>query len=191
MLAACTSGVPPAEAGRTLSTTASAPASQRSTDPMTPVPTQPTLDCKNSIGSPVTPAPLQVVLGVVALPTSPQHSALQTSRTGNDKWPRLFAKTGLLVKPGTTFDLVVPEGFASWLSIGWGYASATPTSKFSVAKCAGPSGAKWLAYPGGYWIDRPACVPLIVKAGGKEQLVHIGLGTACPGQSGPEGPNQT
>jgi AcrR family transcriptional regulator len=31
-------------------------------------------------------------------------------------------------------------------------------------------------------IDHPACVPIIVRAGGKQQRVHIGVGTACPGQ---------
>ena len=54
-----------------------------------------------------------------------------------------------------------------------------------------PEGGKWLAYAGGYWIDHPACVPIIVRTGGKQQTVHIGIGTPCPGQQPPQGPSQS
>ena len=147
------------------------------------------LDCGSFIGNSARVAPLQVVLGVVALPASPGYPALQTSLSGDGNGPlRLFAKTGLLIRPGTTFELIVPGRFTSRLSIGWG-APATPSHRVLVGNCAGADGG-WLAYAGGYWIDHPACVPIIVRAGGKQQQVHIGVGTACPGQGPPQGPSQ-
>jgi hypothetical protein len=128
---------------------------------------------------------MQVVLGVVALPASPGYPALGTSLSGNGNGPlRLFAKTGLLIRPDATFELIVPAPFTSRLSIGWG-SPGIPSHRVLVDNCADTDGA-WLAYAGGYWIDYPACVPVIVRAGGKQQEVHIGVGTACPGQRPPQ-----
>ena len=135
--------------------------------------------------------PLPVVLGVVALPISPRYPALGTSQSGDGNGPlRLFAKTGLFFRPGTTFELIVPARFASRLRIGWG-APGTPSHIVEVSNCANPGGGTWLAIAGGYWIDHPACVPIIVRAGGKQQQVHIGVGKACPGQRPPQGPSQS
>ena len=158
-----------------------------------PATTASTLDCGDYIATvaPAAIAPLQVVLGVVALPTSPHNPALQTALTGEAGPYRLFAKTGLLIKPGATFQLLVPTEDADRVGIGWGNGPITPSNSLSAANCGDPGDTQWLAYPGGYWIDHPACVPLIVTAGGKQQQVHIGLGTNCPGQTPPAEPNQT
>jgi hypothetical protein len=51
-------------------------------------------------------------------------------------------------------------------------------------------GGGWLAGAGGYWMDHPACVPIIVRVGNRQQEVHIGLGTLCPGQQPPQGLSQ-
>jgi hypothetical protein len=148
------------------------------------------LACGNYIDANASAAPLQVVLGVVALPASPRYPALGTSLSGEgDQALRLFAKTGLVIKPGTTFELIVPAPFAHRLSIGWGL-PGMPSHRVVVNSCPNPGG-KWLAYAGGYWIDHPACVPIIVRAGGKQQTVHIGIGTPCPGQQPPQGPSQS
>jgi hypothetical protein len=193
LLAACTSGTgrpgngktrPPTTPGHTtarpdgLSTSAATPAAESA------------LDCGSFIGNNARAAPLQVVLGVVALPTSPGYPALQTSLSGDGNGPlRLFAKTGLSIRPDTTFELIIPARFTSQLSIGWGM-PGTPSHRVLVDNCAS-SGGGWLAYAGGYWIDHPACVPILVRAGGKQQQVHIGVGTACPGQRPPQGASQS
>ncbi|HEY0938077.1 MAG TPA: hypothetical protein VGD91_30580 [Trebonia sp.] len=190
LLAACTSGAgrpgnaktgPAAPSGRTAAGPAGRPASSA-----TPFAGS-VLDCGSVIGTSARPAPLQAELGVVALPASPGYPALPTSLTGDGRGPlRLFAKTGLLIRPGTTFELIVPARFTSRLRIGWG-SPGTPASRILVGNCAGAGGG-WLAYAGGYWIDHPACVPIIVRAGGRQQQVRIGVGTACPGQRPPQGP---
>lgn len=148
------------------------------------------LVCRNFIDHDPPPPDFETVLGVVALPTSSKAAALQTSRGGDpDPAVRLFAKTGLVIKAGTTFELVVPAEAKDMVSIGWGDGPSKPSRRVTVSCPAGASSSGWLAYPGGYWVPRPACVQLIVRTGGKEQSVHIGLGTPCPGQLPPQGPS--
>jgi hypothetical protein len=148
------------------------------------------LACGDYIANNASAAPLPVVLGVVGLPASPRYPALGTSLSGDGSGaPRLFAKTGLVIRPGTTFELIVPAAFARRLSIGWGL-PGTRSHRVMVSDCPDP-GRGWLAYAGGYWIDHPACVPIIVRSGGRQQTVHIGLGTPCPGQQPPQGPSQS
>jgi hypothetical protein len=189
LLAACTSGAgrPGTETTGPAATSGHAPARPGSASTSSAVPGESVLECDSLVGSSARVAPLQVVLGVVALPASPGSPALQTSLSGNGPL-RLFAKTALLIKPGTTFQLIVPGRFASRLSIGWG-APGTPSHRVLVGNC-GSTGGGWLAYAGGYWIDHPACVSIIVRAGAKQEQVDIGVGTACPGQRPPEGPSQ-
>jgi hypothetical protein len=148
------------------------------------------LACGTYIDGNAPVAPLRVVLGVVALPVSPVVPALGTSLSGDANGAlRLFAKTGLIIRPGTAFELIVPAQFANRLSIGWG-SPGTPSRRVVVNSCPNPGGG-WLAYAGGYWIDHPACVPVIVRAGNKQQEVRIGVGTPCPGQRPPQGPSQS
>jgi hypothetical protein len=150
------------------------------------------LDCNDYIGAQPPVPGLQVVLGVVALPTSTAGPALQTSRTGNDpSIPRLFAKTGLLVRVGADFQIVVPPEAGGRLGIGWG-SSASPSKTVMVNRCprAGLPG-DWVAFAGGYWLDRPACVALQVQTAQKTRTVRIGLGAPCPGQRPPPQPSQS
>ena len=190
LVAACTSGTAGSSTGKTGPATTpghtpARPAGQSASSP-TPAGESVLLCSTGSAVSDAQVAPLRVVLGVVALPTSPGYSALQTSLSGNGP-RRLFAKTGLVIRPGTTFELMVPAPFTSRLSIGW----STPSNRVIVRNCASPGRSGWLTYVGGYWIDHPACVPIIVRAGNRQQQVHIGLGTACPGQRSPQGPSQS
>lgn len=151
------------------------------------------LTCRGFIDHDPPPRDWENVLGVVALPTSNKTPALQTSGGGNDPDPslRLYAKTGLVIRTGTTFELVVPDEAKDMVSIGWGNGPIKPSRRVTVSCPAStsPSGWQWLAYPGGYWVPQPACIPLIVRASGKEQRVHIGLGTPCQGQLPPQGPS--
>jgi hypothetical protein len=190
VLAACTSSTIGSSTGKTSRMTTSGRTSAQpkvpSSSSATPA-AESVLTCGNYIDGNAPVAPLQVVLGVVALPVSPEYPALQTSLSGDGNGAlRLFAKTGLVIRPGTTFQLIVPARFSDRLSIGWG----TPSHRVVVSDCSNPGGG-WLAYAGGYWIDHPACVPIIVRAGSKQQQVHIGVGTACPGQRPPQGPSQS
>ena len=191
LLAACTSGTGGSSTGKTSPVATSGHASVRPTAPARLLPGESALACGDYIDNNAQAAPLQVVLGVVALPVSPGYPALGTSLSGDGNGPlRLFAKTGLVIRPGTRFELIVPARFTSRLRIGWGK-PGTPSQRVVVDDCANTGGRRWLAYAGGYWIDHPACVSIIVSVGGKQQQVHIGIGTACPGQRPPQEPTQS
>ncbi len=110
------------------------------------------LDCGNYVGGQAPPASFQVVLGVVALPAGPRYAALQTSLSGYGNGAlRLFAKTGLVIKPGTTFELIVPARFSARLGIGWG-SPGTPSRRVVVSDCPSAGGG-WLGFAGGV-LDR-------------------------------------
>ena len=191
LLTACTSGTGGSSTGKTGPVATSGHAPVRPTGPARLLPGESALACGDYIDNNAQAAPLQVVLGVVALPISPGYPALGTSLSGDGNGPlRLFAKTGLVIRPGTRFELIVPARFTSRLRIGWGK-PGTPSHRVVVDDCANTDGRGWLAYAGGYWIDHPACVSIIVSVGGKQQQVHIGIGTACPGQRPPQGPTQS
>lgn len=149
--------------------------------------------CQNYVDQhPPAAGDLEVILGAVALPTAPRFAALQTAPSGEtDPALRLFAKTGLRVRRGATIEIEVPESARSQLAIGWGGAPSTPAWLVRITCPPAPGSSGWFSYVGGYWLPKPACLPLIVRVGHQEQVVHIGLGTPCPGQRPPEGPSFT
>ncbi len=65
------------------------------------------LPCGDAIDNRPPPRDMQVVRGVVGLPVSPRADALQTGLTAALPALRLFAKTGLVIKTGVKFELVV------------------------------------------------------------------------------------
>jgi hypothetical protein len=155
------------------------------TDPRAPATSLP---CKNSIESldePTVDSGHTVVLGRVVLPTG---RALGVNRTAEDQEFPLFAKDGLVLKAGTSFELIVPSEWRSRLRIGWG-SPAHPTTRIQVPRCPAEDPSKpWLAYAGGYFVSEPACVALIVRAANESQRVRIGVGAPCPGQDPPPAP---
>ena len=158
LLAACTSGTGGSSTGKTSPVATSGHASVRPTAPARLLPGESALACGDYIDNNAQAAPLQVVLGVVALPVSPGYPALGTSLSGDGNGPlRLFAKTGLVIRPGTRFELIVPARFTSRLRIGWGK-PGTPSQRVVVDDCANTGGRRWLAYAAGTGsIIRPAC----------------------------------
>jgi len=129
------------------------------------------------------PADGQILFNLVALPTS---KALQANRSGDlESAGHLFAKAGLYIASGASFSLIVPADWVGRLTIGWG-SPGQRTTHLYVRDCTASGSQKhWLAFAGGFWIGRPACVPLLVKTASQEQTVQIGLGAPCPGQAPP------
>jgi hypothetical protein len=100
---------------------------------------------------------------------------------GNDPH-RHFAKTGLLVHAGRTATLVIPQGWTDRVSIAWGNHAAEWTTTLHIPACpATPAGEdRWLAYPGGFSLDTPACIPLEVHTGDQVTTIRLAVGAACP-----------
>ena len=154
------------------------------------------LPCQDVIASAAAPpSESSVILDSVALPTG---RALQANQSGNsDPRAKLFAKDGLFIRRGASFDLLVPEQWRSRLAVDWG-SIGKPTTHLRISGCRPaqrmPSSSRWdlsddwLVYPGGYWVSQAACVSVLVRAGQAEQTVRIGVGASCPGQSPPPSP---
>jgi hypothetical protein len=148
------------------------------------------LPCRDQIDSSTAPAPELTTFGPVALPI---RFALGAVLLPNEPDPnaRYWAKTGLDIKAGASFELVVPPEWRGRLSVGWGN-GAPRTTRLQVAACrwmpspsqSSPARA-WLGFAGGYWVRNPACVSLLVRTAHRTRRVHIGVGAACPGQSPP------
>jgi hypothetical protein len=137
-----------------------------------------TLRCADAIATAdAVPGGYSVRLGRVALPTG---RVLGTKTTGKrDPGARLFAKHGLLVRPGRASALVVPDAWKGRLSIEWG-SSGRRTGHLRIPRCPAPgNGARWLVFAGGFYVARKACVPLRVKAGTASRTVHIAIGKRC------------
>ncbi len=138
------------------------------------------LHCGDAISS--GPAPLAddvPISNAVVLP----KVALQANRTGEfDPSAKWFAKVGLFVRSGASFMLSVPDDWMGRLSIGWG-SPATRTMNLHVSGCT--SDIRWLVFAGGFWVDEPSCVPIVVNSGSQQETVQIGVGAACPGQAPP------
>ncbi|MCW2636610.1 MAG: hypothetical protein JWQ99_2977 [Blastococcus sp.] len=186
LLAGCSVDEP--SGGTASSQTSAASTSSQPSRPSEALPADPgttTLVCAASIDGSPPPAGFEVVLGVVALPTGSAGRSLQVSATGDPSTPALFAKTGLLVHAGHAFELAVPAPAGNGAAIGWGNRAFRPAERFVVPECADQYGTGWLAYPGGYWVDQPVCLPVTVRAGGREQVVDVGVGAACTGQQPP------
>ncbi len=151
------------------------------------------LPCQDVIGSQVVPpSDFSIVFDRVALPTGRALQANPSSKSDPAAW--LFAKTGLFIRRGTSFDLAVPDEWQGRLTLGWG-SHAKPTSHLRVPGCRATATVnpirerdEWLVYAGGYWVPEPACVSVVVRAGPAEQTVRIGVGASCPGQGPPPAP---
>lgn len=115
------------------------------------------------------------VLGKVWLP---RHTLGSGTTDDVADGERHWFKQGLAIRAGSTLTLTVPDAWRGRLAIGWG-SPAQPSEQVTIDGCRYARG-KWLAYAGGYWVDRPACVPLVVSSGARRTTVHIPLGEDCP-----------
>ncbi len=137
------------------------------------------LSCEAAVATNVKPPRgYEQILGVVALPTADSaRRALQAHRDDGAAGLGYFAKTGLVVRAGSAFDVRLKEDPDRAL-IGWGDASAY-ASAISTTGCAGQG---WIAFAGGFWVKEPGCLRLRVQSHGLQRLVRVGVGAPCQGQ---------
>ena len=102
------------------------------------------------------------VLGQISLAGDDGVRPLSMVSSGrDDDSQRLWTKAPLLTYGDREVALEVPEGERFWL--GWGN-PASPTRRMTIQGC---SGASWTVFAGGFWIDSPKCVHLIVRTSGQ------------------------
>jgi hypothetical protein len=129
----------------------------------------PPLSCRDSQNGDDGPSPdLEVVLDAAALPTT---RALQVNDAG-DGW--LFAKVGLFVRPHLTVELSIEPDVDAAVEYGPGERSR----RVVLPQCT-VLPDRWIVYTGGYYVRKPACVPVRLRAKASEALVRIPVGAAC------------
>ncbi|MFF7248864.1 hypothetical protein ACFZBU_33715 [Embleya sp. NPDC008237] len=136
-----------------------------------------TVDCLHTIGT--YPAPTSastVFLGDVALETGRR---LRTAEAGTGDQHPLFAKAGLMVRNGAAVDIEVLPAAGNGTSIGWGNGLPSASSVRVPGCTTGSTEDSWAAFPGGYHVDRPGCVTLVVRSRGLQTKVHIPVGADC------------
>jgi hypothetical protein len=145
------------------------------------------LVCADFVGTAAPDHGMQVIDGVIGLPST-RVPALQASLTGDSGATRLFSKNGLLVRAGADITLTVAD--PDHQSIAWGKPGTT-TKRLVIRGCHTPAGDRWIAFAGGYFVDRPGCISVIVAHGAFTKAVKIGAGAPCSGQQPPGQPTDT
>jgi hypothetical protein len=131
----------------------------------------PLIDCLAVIDRPTEmPPSMEVFLDAVQLPTKVVLQTTPASESG-----QLFAKWGLVVRAGTTVDLRVSGEDLGHAMIGWSGAPSKPQTDLR-AQCTGEG---WMAFAGGYWVDSPRCVTLIIRARNEQTTAHLAIGAPC------------
>lgn len=137
------------------------------------------MDCAKAVGGVTAPPDGYVaVLDAVALPDSAR--VLPLTDAEGTSGGRRFAEAGLLLRVGATAEIGVPSDAAQRPAIAWGELPE-PASVLTVPACLPrPDGADWQAFAGGFYAEHPMCVPVTVRAAGREQTLHVPVGAACP-----------
>lgn len=126
--------------------------------------------CNNAIAHNPSPTQGPVILNAVALPSI----VLQAGLTEDGKY---FAKHGLEVLTGKTVDLIVEGDDIGYATIGWNSESRSHV-RFPGCR-ADLNPPDWAVYAGGYTVDEPRCVTLLVRVNGKAAKVPIAVGKPC------------
>lgn len=110
-------------------------------------------------------------LAAAALPVGRQ---LQVTEVDGRWW----AKSGLVVRPGTPVELEIVGEAAATSTIGWG--NPGPAVARIRVYCPDVHAVPgWLAFAGGYTVDKPRCLPLLVRSADRETLARIPVGAPC------------
>lgn len=125
------------------------------------------------------PESYATIADAVALPTADSADrALQTSHRADEPSPNYFGKTGLLVQAGVAFTIEVAEP-PETARIGWG----SPAEFGSKIRADGCPGEGWMAFAGGFLVNEPHCVEVVVTARGEQERVQVGSAHLAKGRN--------
>jgi hypothetical protein len=156
------------------------------------VPEEGVLDCHSPIsGAAKPPGWVQPIGGALALQTAEakrEKPALQIAPLTDSsvRGFTFFAKTGLYVRAdGKQATVSVPRSERGRIAMTWGNTDhdVIASRSFEVGPCSG--GAKWIVFPGGYYVTEPDCFELRVRVGRDVTPIRVGIGAPCRGQRPP------
>jgi len=107
----------------------------------------------------------RIVLDRVGLPPVDYVNQLaKPPRPGLER----FSKIGVFVSAGTAVTLEVPVGQRRNYALEYGDSGG------------GRIRYAWSAWPGGFLLRNPACVPLLVHVDGRSERILVAIGRPCP-----------
>jgi hypothetical protein len=87
-----------------------------------------------------------------------------------------FSKLGLFLRGGVDAELRVPDNVPRSVRLS-GWPSHRPSRAIVVTDEAGTG--CWQGYAGGFLFDKPICLRLQVRTGGRRAVIPFGLGRDC------------
>jgi hypothetical protein len=92
---------------------------------------------------------------------------------------------------GSRAVVSVPRGERGHVALTWGNTDhdGVATRRFTVGPC--PGGGVWIVFPGGFHVDAPRCIELVVRVSDRKHRVTMGVGSPCAGQLPPVEPSDT
>ena len=96
-------------------------------------------------------------------------------------WSKLpiFIRAG-----GRAFTIEIAPAWHERAGLAWdsrGDAKPAIARGVRVEPCpAGDGASVWLAYPGGFYVQKPACLPIVITIGARRYTARVPLGRACP-----------
>ena len=111
----------------------------------------------------------------LAVPRSGTYSATQAPH-------HLMAKTWLFIRTHRTATLSLTGPWSTRVALQWGTAAqlAPWTTSLVIPPCPDEGEGKWIAFPGAFAFDQPACVPLRLIADATSTTLHVSVGgKAC------------
>jgi hypothetical protein len=137
--------------------------------------------CGDAINVTKTPRPGgRILFRRITLP--PEGLLLRPRASTRNKPLPGYAKRGIAVRASRDpVELIVPTRWRSRFEIGWGENSSGPqeATAVRVLGCNAVAGNNWFSYPGGFYVSRPACVPLDIHVGRATTRIHLAIGIPC------------
>ena len=125
----------------------------------------------------------EIVGGVAALRTAGSDgrvAGVAAHGFYDDPALRLGAKTPVLVRRGSTFELRVPDSFRDRVALDFVH-SGPPAFRIAFGPCE--SDTEWMVFIGYVWVADRECVALeVVLQDSTVETLTLGLGTPCPGK---------
>ena len=126
------------------------------------------VDALNSMGARGVPILDAVAIGVQAAPVT--FYADPDGGLG-------FGKVWLWIRANYPATLTLPRGAGAEMR--WSNTEDKPQGRTFRTPVCRAGDATWTAYPGGFLLPRPACLPLTVSADGHTTTVTIAIGRPC------------
>ncbi|MDP9258527.1 MAG: hypothetical protein M3Q31_18540 [Actinomycetota bacterium] len=97
----------------------------------------------------------------------------------------LWSKLPIFIRAGgRAFTIEIAPAWHERAGMAWdnrGDAKPAIAHGVRILPCPGGDNATvWLAYPGGFYVARPACLPIVITIGAKRYRARVPLGRGCP-----------